>query len=146
MIFAIALLDRNIIDAGDAKPHQAMLVEFPVLITVAAEPITAVVVPLIGEAHGDAVLAKRPDLLDQAVVEFAAPLAGQERFDGLPAVQEFRAVSPATVGRIGERNAGGVAGIPCIFRHARLLRGGLRGEGRKWRGGRGSVLSPRWCV
>src|ERR1700726_1757851 len=111
MIFAIALLDGNIIDASDAKPHQAMLVEFPVLIAVPAEPITAVVVPLIGEAPGDAVLAKRPALLDQAVVEFAAPLAGQERFDGLPAAQEFRAVSPAAVGRIGKRNAGGVAGI-----------------------------------
>jgi hypothetical protein len=45
--FALALLDRDIIDAGDAKPHQAVIIEFPVLVAVAAEPITAVVVPLI---------------------------------------------------------------------------------------------------
>jgi hypothetical protein len=33
-----------------------MLVEFPVLVAVAAEPVAAVVVPLIGKAYGDAVL------------------------------------------------------------------------------------------
>ena len=82
MIFAFALLDGSIINTGDAKPHEAMLVEFPVLIAVAAEPKTAVIVPLIGEAHRDTVLAKRPDFLDQAVVEFPAPLARQERFNG----------------------------------------------------------------
>src|SRR5207253_6344850 len=59
MIFAIALRDGSIIDAGDAKPHQAMLVEFPVLIAVTAEPTAAVILPLIGEAYRDAVLAKR---------------------------------------------------------------------------------------
>jgi hypothetical protein len=62
-----------------------MLVEFPVLIAVAAEPKTAVIVPLIGEAHRDAVLAKRPDFLDQAVAEFPGSLASQERVDGLAA-------------------------------------------------------------
>jgi hypothetical protein len=33
-----------------------MLVEFPVLVAIAAEPVAAVVVPLIGKAYGDAVL------------------------------------------------------------------------------------------
>src|SRR5271166_5307692 len=71
VILAIGLLDRKIVDAGNAKPHQAVLVEFPVLVAVAAEPMTAVVVPFIGEANGDAVLAESPDFLDQAVVELA---------------------------------------------------------------------------
>ena len=56
MVFAVALFDRQIIDAGDAQTHQAMFVEFPVLVAVAAEPVAAVVMPFIGKAYGDAVL------------------------------------------------------------------------------------------
>ena len=78
---AVGLRDRQIVDAGDASAHQPVVVEFPVLIAVAAEPVTAVVVPLIGEAHGDAITAERPELLDQAIIELAVPLARQERND-----------------------------------------------------------------
>jgi hypothetical protein len=46
VIFSFALLDRKIIDARDAEAHQAMLVEFPVLVAIAAEPIPAVIVPV----------------------------------------------------------------------------------------------------
>ena len=67
VVLALALLDRQIVDAGDAQTHQAMFVEFPVLIAVAAEPVAAVVMPLIGEAHGNAILAKSPDLLCDTV-------------------------------------------------------------------------------
>jgi hypothetical protein len=56
VVFAVALSDQQIIDAGDAQTHQAMLVEFPVLVAVAAEPVAAVVMPFIGKAYGDAVL------------------------------------------------------------------------------------------
>ena len=107
VILAIALLDGKIVDAGDAQAHQTMLVEFPVLVAVAAEPMTAVVMPLIGEAHGDTIVTEGPDLLDQAVIELAVPFARQERLDGLAALQEFRAVAPAAVGRIGKRDAAG---------------------------------------
>src|SRR3954447_7389079 len=78
VILTLAFVDREVVDAGDAQPHQALLVEFPVLVAVAAEPVAAVVVPFIGEAHGDAIVAERPHLLDQAVVELAVPLARQE--------------------------------------------------------------------
>ena len=85
-ILALALLDREVVDTGDAQPHQAVLVEFPVLVAVAAEPIVAVVMPFIGEADDDAVLVEDPDFLDQAVVELAAPLARQKCFDGCAAL------------------------------------------------------------
>ena len=39
VVFALTLLDRQIIDAGDAQTHQSVLVEFPVLVAVAAEPM-----------------------------------------------------------------------------------------------------------
>src|SRR5262245_65886240 len=66
-ILAFALRDRRIVDARDAHAHEALLVELPVLVAVAAEPVIAVVVPLVGEAHCDAVVAKGPELLDQPV-------------------------------------------------------------------------------
>src|SRR3984893_894621 len=140
VVLALALLDRDIIDAGDAKPHQAVLVEFPVLVAVAAEPIAAIVVPLICEAHADPVLAEGPDLLDWPVAELPVPLACQKRFDGFAALQEFSAISPAAVGRIGERDAHWIAGIPRIFGQPRLLRGGLGAEGRQRRAVHGIVV------
>jgi hypothetical protein len=39
MVLALVLLGRQIVDAGDAQTHQAVLVEFPVLVAVAAEPM-----------------------------------------------------------------------------------------------------------
>src|SRR6516162_819689 len=104
-----------------------------------------IVVPLVRKAHGDAVVAKGPDFFDQAVIELAVPLSCQERLDRRAALEKLRAVAPAAVGRIGERDARGVARIPCIFSHARLLRGGLGREGRKRRaahGGSSSVGGP----
>ena len=69
------LLDWRVIDAGDAQVHQPMLTELPVLVAIAAEAIAALVVPLVGEANRDSVLAERANLLDQAVVKLAIPLA-----------------------------------------------------------------------
>jgi hypothetical protein len=39
MILALALLDRKVVDVGDAQPHQAVRVELSILVTVAAEPV-----------------------------------------------------------------------------------------------------------
>ena len=65
----------------DPASHETAALEFPVLVSVRAKPLAAVVVPLVGEAYRDAVVAKRPDFLDQPVVELAAPLARQKRLD-----------------------------------------------------------------
>jgi len=50
-LFPLALPDRGIVDAGNAQAHQAMLVEFPVFVAVAAKPVAAVVMPLILLRH-----------------------------------------------------------------------------------------------
>src|SRR5258706_5562493 len=126
MILALALLDRKVVDAGDAQPHQAMRVELPILVTVAAEPVSAVVVRLVGEAHGDAVAMERPELLDQAIVELPVPLARQERLDGLAPLQELGAISPAAVEGIGGCYHCPLASVPRILRPAKRLGGGLR--------------------
>src|SRR5215469_2180258 len=75
VIFAFALLDWQIVYAGDPPAHQALLVEFPVLVAIAAEPITTVVMPFVSEPYRDAVLAKGPDLLDQPIIQLPVPFA-----------------------------------------------------------------------
>ena len=53
MILAFTLFDWKVIDAGDAQVHQPVLIELPILVAIAAEPVPAVVVPLIGETADD---------------------------------------------------------------------------------------------
>ncbi len=77
--FTIGGDDRQVVDARDPPPHQALIVELPVLVAVAAEPVAGIIAPLIGEPDRDAILAKGPNLLDQAIVEFARPLARAPR-------------------------------------------------------------------
>ena len=57
--FPFALGDWQIIHAGNAPAHQTMVVD-PILVTVTAEPIAAVVVPLVGKAYRNAAFAKCP--------------------------------------------------------------------------------------
>src|SRR5262245_62504088 len=102
------------------------------------EPVAGVEVPLVADAHRDARLVPRPHFLDQPVVELPGPLAAQELHDGLAAGEELAAVSPDAVGRIGERDALGIAAVPGILGGARLLRGALAGERRKRRTGPGT--------
>jgi hypothetical protein len=43
--------------------------------------LIAIVMPFVGEAHGDAVFAEGPDFLDQAVIKLARPFARQKGDD-----------------------------------------------------------------
>jgi hypothetical protein len=101
--------------------------------------------PLILKAHRDAVAVEGPQILDQAVVEFLRPFPGEEGNDRGAALEKFRAVTPAAVFGIGERDALRVARIPGILRHAGFLGGGLSGERRKRRtrhGDLGFLMRP----
>src|SRR5277367_269116 len=95
--FSVGFGNGQIIDAGNAEPHQSLIVEFPVFIAVSAEPGAAIVVPFVRETDGDAVLVERPEFLDQPVAEFALPFAAEERNDFVPAAQELRAIPPNTI-------------------------------------------------
>src|SRR4051812_39818097 len=138
---ALVLGDAQVVDAGVPAPHQPVLVEFPVLVAVGAVPVARVVMALVGEAHGDAVALDGPQLLDQAVVQLALPLAGQEGHDLVPAVDELRPVAPLGVDGVGARDLLGIAGVPHVLCHAHLLDGGLVREGREWRTGHDALLS-----
>src|SRR5689334_15710813 len=106
------LADRQVVDARDAKAHQAVGVEFPVLVAVAARPCTLGILRLVGETHGDAVALESPKLLGEAVFALALPLALQEGRDGIAALQELAAIAPAAVHRVRLRDPGRVARVP----------------------------------
>ena len=57
---ALARSDRSIVDAGPAAAHQPVLGKRPHLVAVCAIPVAGIVVPLVPEADGDAVLPESP--------------------------------------------------------------------------------------
>ena len=77
MIFALLLVDRQIVNPGDAPPHVPPFVEFPVFIAVGAKPSTGIVMPFIGEPDGDAVPVEEPEFFDQAIVQLLLPFFGR---------------------------------------------------------------------
>src|SRR5438477_12828792 len=95
--FALSRRDRHIVDARLAPAHQTVAVELPLLVAIGAEPVAAIVAPFILEAHRDAIVVERPKLLDQEVVDFLRPFAGEEGDDRRSALEEFSAVPAAAV-------------------------------------------------
>ena len=63
MILSVILANWQIVDTSVAPRHQAVFVKLPVFIAERAEPIFRIVMPLIGEANGDPIVLKCPDLL-----------------------------------------------------------------------------------
>src|SRR5258705_2735198 len=111
----VGLADRQIVDARDPPPHEAAGIELPVLVPVGAEPLAAVVAPLVGEPDRDPVLVKRPQLLDEPVLQLAGPLPGEELDDRVPAGEELGAVAPDAVHRVAGRDLRGIAAVPRVL-------------------------------
>src|SRR5690606_17609825 len=70
--------DGHVVDAGLPPRHQALGGELPQLVAVTAVPLTAGVMALVLEPHGNPVLPEPPQALAQHVIEFALPLGGEE--------------------------------------------------------------------
>ena len=80
-----------------APAHESLLVESPILVAVAAEPASTVVMPFVSKPDRDAVVTKGPDFLDQTVVQLLIPLACQESLYGSTALKKLRSIAPDTV-------------------------------------------------
>jgi len=50
VIFALPVVDRQVVDTGDAPLHEAGVVELPILVTITTKPLAGIVVPFIGKA------------------------------------------------------------------------------------------------
>src|SRR5580693_124739 len=127
---ALGLLDRDIVDARLPPAHQAVLVELPQLVAVAAPPMAIRVVGLVLEPDRDPVLAECPQVLAQGVVELAIPLGGEELDDRGPPGKECVAVAPDRVLGVRARDALGVAGVPGVFGGLHLGQGAFPVERR----------------
>jgi hypothetical protein len=113
-----------------------------------AKPVTGVIVPFVLKANGDAVLVKRPQLLNQTIVELLTPFALEKFSYGFAALEKFRAISPATILRVSERHSIRIAAIPGILGHADLLHGSFETKRRQWwtvrgHGGRPKLFVPK---
>ena len=69
--FPFGFRDGKIVDAGEPALHVAVVVEFPVLVTVGAIPLAGGIVILVFKTHRDAVFAEGPEFLFQAIIQFA---------------------------------------------------------------------------
>src|SRR5258708_26436083 len=127
--------DGKILDGCQPQPHETVRIELPILVAVRPAPMSRIVVPLVGEAHGDAMSFEGPQLFDQAIVQLLRPLACKKRNDLLPSAHEFCAVSPAAIDRVCQSHLLGIARIPAVFRQTDLLDGCLPRKWRQWRAG-----------
>src|SRR3954447_3373808 len=114
------LAGRDVVDARMPSSHQSALVEHPVLVAIGTEPGAGLVVPLVGEPGRDAIGVEGPHLLDQPVVEFLRPLAGQELDDGSTTLEELRPVSPAAVLGVRQRDLLRITSVPGVLGGADL--------------------------
>ncbi|KTC63755.1 hypothetical protein AO262_27260 [Pseudomonas fluorescens ABAC62] len=126
---ALALLDRQVVDAGKTIGHQAVFVEFPILIAVRAKPVAGVVMPFVGITHGNAVVGEGPEFLDQAVIQFPGPFTGKKTFGFFAVMDELGAVTPLGVQGVGQGHPLWVAGIPAVFGQADFFNRRLAGKG-----------------
>merc|ERR1719163_1209933 len=117
----LGLLDREVVYRGVSRLHQSVLVELPVLVTIGSKPLAIGGVVLVREAHRDAVVAVRPVLLDEPVLEFLGPLALQELPYFFSALEDLRAIAPPRVFRIGHWDLRRISIVPSVLRGSDLL-------------------------
>src|SRR6202011_5859125 len=98
-----------------APLHEAGVVELPILVTITTKPLAGIIVPFICKAHGYPIVAKRPDLLDQPIVQLTIPFAREKCLDGLAATNELGSVAPDAVQRIAKRDFDRIARVPGIL-------------------------------
>ena len=113
---AISRSDGMFVDACDTPAHQPIGLEFPILVTISAKPLPAVVAVFVGEADRDTVVGKGPQFLDQPVIKLSRPFAGEKGLYGFAAGEELSPISPLAVRGVGKRDLGGIARIPAILR------------------------------
>ena len=115
VIFTFAFTNRQIVDAGVANGHKAVILELPVFVTVRPKPVAGIVMPLVGEPNRNPVAGEGPQLFDQPVIKLARPLAGQKRDDLFPADRELGPVPPTTLFAVSQCDALWVSCIPTVF-------------------------------
>jgi hypothetical protein len=121
MILAFRFLNWQVIDGRKPKSHQAIAIILPVLIAVGAKPVFGIVVPFVGETHGDAVAIVSPKLFDQSVVQLFGPFAFQKLNDFLSSFRELGAISPTGINGVSKGDPLRITSVPGVFRQSDFL-------------------------
>lgn len=69
--FALGFLNFDVVDARVPARHQAVIIEFPILVAVGAIPLASLRLPLVAVTHRNPILGISPQLFDQPVVQLA---------------------------------------------------------------------------
>ncbi len=78
---AVSLSDQMLVDAGEAHFHRPFGIELPVLVAIGAEPLSAVIVVLVGETHAMRLPAKvQSSLISRQSVHVPICGSGTPRF------------------------------------------------------------------
>src|SRR5581483_8726273 len=125
--------DREIVDRGEPKSHETVRIELPVFISIRAKPMTGIVMPLISKPYSDTIPGKRPEFLDEPVIQFFGPFPLQKLNDLLSSIRKFSAISPARIDCIRQRYFFRIASVPAIFCQAHFLNGSLTSKRRQRR-------------
>lgn len=131
----LRFFDGHVIDTCIATPHEPIGLEFPVLVSIRAEPISRVIVPLIGVTNCDPIAFMQPQLFDESVVKLLVPLPLKKRLSLSSAIGEFRSIAPLRIRCICQRDLGRIARVPAVLRQTDFLFGSLE---REWWQGRAS--------
>jgi hypothetical protein len=113
--------------------HQAIRVEFPILVSVRPNPVARLIDPLIREAYRNAIFSECPELLYEPVLLFGIPVACEECYNLVAPSDEFGAISPFAVGGIRKRNWYWFSSIPRVLSLSHFQRGCFKIERRnRW--------------
>ncbi|MEG4235735.1 hypothetical protein QUA40_27305 [Microcoleus sp. Pol11C3] len=78
---AFALLNWQVVNAGNTPPHESLFIELPIFITVGTEPVAGIIMLFASKPDSHSVIPKSPKLLDKTVVQFFKPFTCQELYD-----------------------------------------------------------------
>ena len=138
---AVGIFDREVIDASEAPCYEAVAGESPVLVAERAEPVSAVIVPLVGKPDCDPASVKGPQFPDQPIVLLSNPLPCEKANDALTPGKKLCAVPPHAVNRVRGRDLVWIAGVPGVLGKLHPFNRSLLIKRRKRRAGNST---PSW--
>ena len=115
MVLSVGFLDWQVVDTCNPPGHEPIRIEFPIFVSVRSEPVSAVIVKLVSEAHGDPVITESPYFFDKPIIQFLSPLPLEKLNDLLSSGHELGAVPPNAVDCISKSYLFGVAAVPAVF-------------------------------
>src|SRR5436190_4999817 len=121
----LGLLDRNVVNRSATPPIEPVLIILPFFIPVCTEPVIRIIVIFVCETNCDSISVDRPQLLNQAIVEFFFPFSLKKFDDFFSSARKFSSISPGTISAVSQCDFLRVTRIPTVFCHSNFDEGGF---------------------